>query len=82
MECVFSSTEHNILKEFGVWFLCLSGDDSTSGIPIESVMCFVLFSVFCDEAEMFLVNVLVSKAVNEYPRRMFGLVLCNLIPII
>lgn len=55
---------------------------TTTSIHIESVMCFVLFSIFYDKAEVFLVNVLVSKAVNEHPRRMFGLVICNLISII
>lgn len=81
-EYVFWSIEHNILKEFEVCFLCLSGNDSTTSIHIESVMCFVLFSIFCDEAEMFLVDFLVSKAVAEHPRRLFGLVIWNLISII
>lgn len=62
--------------------MCLSGDDSTDSIHRESMMCFILFSIFCDEAEIFLVNILVSKAVNEHPGRMFGLVICNLILII
>lgn len=72
--CVFWPIEHNILKEFEVWFLYLSGNDGTTSIHIESVMCFVLFSIFCDEAEMFLINILASKIVHERPRRMFGLV--------
>lgn len=52
-------------------------------------MCFVLFSIFYDEAEMLLVNnnmllvnSLVSKAENEHPRRMLGLIICNLISVI
>lgn len=70
-----------MLKEFEVWFLCFSGDDSVTSIRMESAMCFVLCSIFYNEAEMFLVNILVSKAVNERPRRVFGLVICNLISI-
>lgn len=73
-DCVFWPIEHNILKEFEVSFLCLSGIGSTTSIRIESVMCFVLFSIFYDEAGMLLVNILVSKAENEHARRMFGLV--------
>lgn len=79
---LFWPIEHNILKGFEVCFLCLSGDDSTASIHRESMMCFILFSMFCDEAEIFLINILVSKAVNEHPGRMFSLVICNLISII
>lgn len=81
-QCVFWPIEHNVLKEFAVSFLCLSGNDSTTSIHIESVMCFVLFSIFYDEVEMLLVNSLVSKAENEHPRRMLDLIICNLISFI
>lgn len=71
-----------MLKEFEVWFLYFSGDDSITSIHMESAMCFVLFSIFYNEAEIFLVNILVSKAVKKHPRRIFGLVISNLISII